>query len=119
MSGHSPEEVRKERRRYLNVFYVLIVGTILTVGAFYIHLPLLALTVALALLIASVKGFFVAGYFMHLMDEKRTIYILMAFTVFFFLGLMFLTLWAFHDPPPGTIHPADPPPGQTRAAMLP
>ncbi len=109
MSGHTPEEVHKERRRYLNVFLILVIGTIVTVGAFYIHLPLLALTVALALAIASVKGFFVAGYFMHLMDERKTIYVLMGFTAFFFLGLMFLTLFAMNDFPPGTVQPSDRP----------
>ncbi len=105
MSGHSPEEIYQERRRYLTVFIVLIVGTIVTVGASFIELPTLGLTVALALLIASVKGFFVAGYFMHLTAEKKTIYLTLGATVFFLVGLMFLTIWAMSDPPPNTIYP--------------
>ncbi len=105
MSGHTPEEIEKEKARYIKVFIVLIIGTILTVAASYIELPNMAMTVALALLIASVKGFFVAGYFMHLMDEKKMIYGIMASTVFFAAGLMFLTIWAMSDPPTNTIYP--------------
>ena len=48
----------------------------------------------LALVIAGVKGFLVAGYFMHLVTEKKLIYTVLAFTAFFFAGLMGLTLWS-------------------------
>jgi cytochrome c oxidase subunit IV len=105
MSGHSPEEIKLEQKRYLTVFIVLIIGTILTVGASYIELPTFASTVALALFIASIKGFCVAGYFMHLMDEKKMIYGIMGATVFFVIGLMVLTIWASGDPIPNTIYP--------------
>ena len=105
MSGHSPEEIQQEVNRYLKVFGLLIIGTIVTVWASYWELPNMALTVAVALFIASVKGFFVAGYFMHLLDEKKMIYGIMAATVFFAIGLMFLTIWAMGDPPRNTIYP--------------
>ncbi len=99
MSGHSPEEVQLEKKRYLTVFYILLVGTVVTVAAYFVELPWQALTVLVALIIASVKGFFVAGYFMHLMDEKKLIYVVMGFTFFFFLGLLLLTIWAWADTP--------------------
>lgn len=105
MSGHTPEEVRQEVKRYLIVFGVLIVGTIVTVLASYLELPTFSLTVALALFIATVKGFFVAGYFMHLMDEKKMIYAIMAATAFFVVSLMFLTILSMADAPPGTLLP--------------
>jgi hypothetical protein len=41
---------------------------------------------------------------MHLISEKKMIYTVLAFTVFFFIGLMGLTLWAMHDFPAGTTH---------------
>ena len=41
-----------------------------------------------------VKGFLVAGYFMHLISEKKMIYGILIATVFFFTGLMFLTVWS-------------------------
>lgn len=53
-----------------------------TVGAYYVHLPSVALTVAVALFIASVKAFLVAGFFMHLISEKKMIYGILAATVF-------------------------------------
>ena len=51
-----------------------------------------ALTVAIALFIACVKGFLVAGYFMHLISEKKMSYGILIATVFFFAGLMYLTI---------------------------
>ena len=59
--------------------------------------------IAVALLIACGKAFLVAGYFMHLISERKMIYGLLAFTAFFFLGLMFLTLSAYADFPPLTV----------------
>ena len=47
----------------------------------------------MALVIACGKAFLVAGYFMHLISERKMIYGILAFTVFFFVGLMGLTLW--------------------------
>ena len=41
-----------------------------------------------------VNAFLVAGYLMHLLSEKKMIYTVLAFTVFFFAGLMGLTIWA-------------------------
>jgi hypothetical protein len=61
-----------------------------------------------ALAIALVKGFLVAGFFMHLVSERIMIYTIMVATVFFFAGLMYLTLWSLeakslmHDPKQGT-----------------
>ena len=102
MSGHTPEEIYQERRRYLFVFGVLLIGTLLTVAASWIQFDIVAWTVTLALIIASVKGFFVAGYFMHLTNEKKTVYLVMAATVFFFVSLMVLTIWAMNDTPVDT-----------------
>jgi cytochrome c oxidase subunit 4 len=99
MSASTPEEVHKSVRKYLMVFGALMVGTVVTVAAYYIHLPTVALTVAVALFIASVKAFLVAGYFMHLISEKKMIYGILASTVFFVIGLMFLTIWSMHDFP--------------------
>ena len=61
------------------------------------------LKVTLILSIAVVNAFLVSGYLMHLLSEKKLIYVLLAFTFFFFLGLIGLTIWAAGDPPTGTI----------------
>lgn len=98
--GHDIEAIKK---KYLIVFASLIVGTIITVGAYFIHFESMAMTVALALFIASIKAFLVAGYFMHLLDEKKMVYAILASTVFFFIGLMGLSIWALHDFPTNTM----------------
>jgi cytochrome c oxidase subunit IV len=90
-------------RRYLFVFYALLFGTLITVGASYIPFGNHAINIAVALCIASGKAFLVGGYFMHLISERKMIYGLLGFTVFFFAGLMFLTVYAFSDFPPPTV----------------
>ena len=92
--NHSAEEFKHHVRRYILVFVALIVGTIVTVAASYLPIDSVALTVAIALFIACIKGFLVAGYFMHLISEKKMIYGILVATVFFFAGLMYLTVWS-------------------------
>ena len=59
-------------------------------AASWLHIDSVALTVAIALFIACIKGFLVAGYFMHLISEKKMIYGILIATFFFFAGLMYL-----------------------------
>ena len=56
------------------------------------------MAVTVALLIATVKASLVACYFMHLISEKRLIFLVLAFTVFFFIGLLLLPLLTAMDP---------------------
>jgi cytochrome c oxidase subunit 4 len=89
---HSPEQIRKEMRVYLTVFFGLAVLTAATVGACYgLKLPVHT-AIIVALIIASVKGFLVAGYFMHLLSEKKVIYGVLILTVIFFIFLMTLPI---------------------------
>lgn len=105
MSDHeSAHDFQQHVRRYLWVFYALIVGTVLTVAVSRLHIDSVALTVAIALFIACIKGFLVAGYFMHLISEKKMIYGILLATAFFFAGLMYLTIWSMH--PTSLIHTA-------------
>ena len=48
--------------------------------------------VAVILGIAVINAFLVAGYLMHLLSEKKLVYTVLCFTVFFFIGLMGLTV---------------------------
>ncbi len=96
MSDHS--DVSKHIRGYLIIGGTLLVGTILTVLASYVDLGH-HWNIVLALVIATVKASLVALYFMHLISEKQMIYTVLAFTAFFFVGLMFITLGAYHDFP--------------------
>jgi len=91
-------------RRYLFVFYALLFGTVITVGASYIPFGSRAINIGVALVIACGKAFLVAGYFMHLVSERKMIYGILGFTAFFFAGLMALILWSFVDLPFHTVH---------------
>jgi cytochrome c oxidase subunit IV len=96
---HSAEEIRKHVNRYLLIGLALMIGTGLTVWAAFIDfgkvLPgNINWNVVVALIIACAKGFLVVGFFMHLISEKKMIYSVLAFTVFFFAALMYLTLWS-------------------------
>jgi caa(3)-type oxidase subunit IV len=102
MDSHEREEFRHHVRRYLYVFYALLFGTVITVGASYIPFGNPAVNIAVALFIAIGKASLVACYFMHLISERKMIYGVLAFTAFFFAGLMFLTVWSQYDFPPLT-----------------
>jgi cytochrome c oxidase subunit IV len=99
MTAHAQEDFTHHVRRYLYVFYALLFGTLVTVGASYIPFGNHHVNIAVALVIACGKAFLVAGFFMHLISERKMIYVLLCFTAFFFTGLMALTLWALHDYP--------------------
>ncbi len=86
----SIEEIRKHVRVYILVFAALAVLTVVTVAVSYLHIESVAVTVLIALFIASIKGGLVAGYFMHLVSEKQIIYWVLAVTVAFFVLLMLL-----------------------------
>jgi cytochrome c oxidase subunit 4 len=89
---HSPEQIRKEMRVYLTVFLGLAVLTAVTVYACYgLKLPVHT-AIIVALIIASIKGFLVAGFFMHLLSEKKVIYGVLILTVVFFIFLMTLPI---------------------------
>ena len=95
-------DVSKHIKTYLMIGAFLLIGTGLTVWAATIHFGSHSMNIAIGLLIATVKATLVALFFMHLISEKAAIYMFMSVTVFFFAGLMILTLWASHDHPMAT-----------------
>ncbi len=103
MTAQDQEHLTQHVRRYLYVFYALLFGTLVTVAASYIPFGNHAINIAVALFIACGKASLVAGFFMHLISERKMIYGLLGFTAVFFLGLMFLTLSAFGDFPSLTV----------------
>lgn len=94
---NSPEHIRRERNVYLLVFASLAVLTAATVGVVYwFHVPE-SYAIAVALGIATIKGFLVAGFFMHLLSEKRLIYSVLILTVVFFVVLILVPLGSMHS----------------------
>jgi len=101
-AGHHDDHFSHHIRRYLFVFWALIAGTAFTVWASFIHFGSPSINIVVALVIACTKAFLVAGYFMHLISEKKMIYAVLSFTAFFFVGLMARSIWGYHDFPPLT-----------------
>jgi caa(3)-type oxidase subunit IV len=83
------EDVRKSVRSYMIVFVMLMVFTILTVAVARLSFAV-PVAIAVALVIAGMKGAMVAGVFMHLSHEKRWVYGTLALTVIFFAVLLLL-----------------------------
>jgi len=100
--AHSAEEVKKHVKVYITIFLALLAGTVATVGMYYVHFNSMALTITIALFIASVKALLVAGFFMHLISEKKAIYSTLAVTGFFLAAMLYLFLWSRASVPAGT-----------------
>ena len=101
--GHSPEEVAKHKKVYIAVFIALLVGTVVTVALNWLHFDSKALTIAIALFVATIKATLVACYFMHLISEKKMIYVILGFTTILVIALMVLTLTSYAGFPNGTV----------------
>jgi cytochrome c oxidase subunit 4 len=84
-------EVKEHVRVYVLVFAALAVLTVVTVGLSYIHLPTPS-AIAVAMAVALVKAGLVAGFFMHLVSERRIIHWVLLLCFAFFVFLMLLPL---------------------------
>lgn len=98
MEAVNVEEFKKHHvRKYIIVFTSLLGLTLVTVAVSYLNLGVVA-AIIVALIIATIKGSLVAGYFMHLISEKKMIYMMLILTVVFFVVLMALPLFHHADP---------------------
>ena len=89
MTSDHAVDIDRHVRVYITVFVALMVLTIITVAVSRVHLPV-PIAVTVALLVAIIKGSLVACYFMHLISEKKLIYVVLAITVFKFIALLAL-----------------------------
>ena len=87
--GHDSADIDKHVRVYITVFVALMALTLITVAVSYLDLAT-PMAIAVAVFIAVIKGSLVAGYFMHLISEKKMIYAVLALTAFFFIALLAL-----------------------------
>jgi cytochrome c oxidase subunit 4 len=95
MSDHAAD-IDKHVKVYITVFVTLMVLTIVTVAISRFHLPVHQ-AVAIAMLVATIKGGLVACYFMHLISEKKLILAVLTLTVIFFIALLFLPIATVHN----------------------
>lgn len=92
MTSDHAVDIDRHVRIYITVFVVLMVLTVITVAISYLDLSV-PVAVTVALLVATVKGSLVAGYFMHLVSEKKLIYAVLVLTAAFFAALLALPLF--------------------------
>jgi cytochrome c oxidase subunit 4 len=96
MTSDHAADIDKHVRVYITVFVALMVLTIVTVAVSRVHLPV-PQAVAVALLVATIKGSLVACYFMHLISEKKLILAVLALTAAFFVVLLALPVLTHFD----------------------
>jgi cytochrome c oxidase subunit 4 len=82
-------DIDRHVRVYITVFVALMALTVVTVAVSYLDLSP-ATAIVVALFVATVKGTLVAGYFMHLLSEKRLIYAVLVITAIKFVALLAL-----------------------------
>jgi caa(3)-type oxidase subunit IV len=99
---HETEEyahgVHDHVMKYLLIGGILIFFTAVTVWLSYVDFGSRKANIAVAMLVAIIKGTCVVLVFMHLSAEKRLIYRILIFTVVFVLGLFWLTFMAWYNP---------------------
>ena len=96
MTSDHAADIDRQVRIYIAVFVALLALTLITVAVSRYHLPVRE-AVAVALVVATVKGSLVACYFMHLISEKKLIYAVLALTVVFFAALIALPIFTVSD----------------------
>jgi FtsH-binding integral membrane protein len=90
-------------RRCLYIFIAILCAISLMVWISYLPANYSwTMKAGLILTVAGCNAFLVAGFLMHLLSEKKMIYTILGFTVFFVIGLFWLTLYAMQDFPSGT-----------------
>jgi cytochrome c oxidase subunit 4 len=90
------DDVKQHIKLYYKIGATLLFLTIVTVAVSYIELAV-PMAIALALVVATTKGSFVAAYFMHLIDERKSILAALLLTMFFFLVLIFIPILGHTD----------------------
>ena len=94
---HTAEHLQQQVRVYFVVFISLMVLTIVTVAVSRLHLPVAA-GIAVALVVASVKGTLVAGIFMHLFSDKFPfIFKVLILAAIFFIVMIALFVFGYFD----------------------
>ena len=89
MSDH---DIKSHIKVYWNVFFALIAFTILTVAVSYYDFGSVFWTFFVGLSIAAFKGYLVSGFFMHLNDERKSIYYLLGLSIIFLFVLLFIPM---------------------------
>lgn len=100
MGGSSAADMQHHLKIYYRVFGALAVLTVITVVVAQVGFHQewsIATAVAIALLVASIKGTLVACYFMHLITEKAALFWILALCALFFVVLLAVPVLTDHE----------------------
>ena len=107
---HAPPANVHEIEHHIGLYWkiggILLLFTLITVGLSYVDLDRIMHhgNMIIGMIVATFKVSLVMAIFMHLKEEKSTIWRFLYFTFFFVAGLFLLTLFHFADPIFGTLH---------------
>ena len=90
MSAHTAADLNI--RRYLIIFGCMVVSALVTVGISLAPFGNHKINIGLALVVIVFQAFLVLGFMMHLLTERKMVYIVLVFTGIFLLALMVLTV---------------------------
>lgn len=95
---HDAAHFHNHAKLYLYVGAALMVLTVVTVAVSYIPFKTVEMHIGMGLFVAIIKSALVAAIFMHLKEEKGTIYQFMIISVIFLIVLFALCVLAIKDP---------------------
>jgi caa(3)-type oxidase subunit IV len=87
-------DVKRHVRQHLIIAVGLVIGVVLTICFSRMNFGNHNINIAISLLIAAAQAFCIAGFFMHLMSEKKMIYSFLVFTAIFLVVQMGITIWS-------------------------
>ncbi|MEQ1860593.1 MAG: cytochrome C oxidase subunit IV family protein [Chthoniobacteraceae bacterium] len=105
---HAPPANAHEIEHHIALYWkiggILLVFTLITVALSYVNLDKLfhGGNMIIGMIVASFKVSLVAAIFMHLKQERATVWRFLYFTFFFVMGLFLLFWFAYADPIFGT-----------------
>ena len=91
------KNIKEEINQYIKIFIALGVLTVITVGIAYIEVGKMWIAVLLAMIVATMKGTLLAGFFMHLFHEKKIIYLFLGITLVLLCALFFITFGSVYN----------------------
>jgi len=91
------QDVKRHVRQHLIIAVGLALGTLFTLWTSQTNFGSHSLNIAITLCVAAAQAFMVAGFFMHLLSEKKMIYCFLVFTAVFFVVMMAITVFAHMD----------------------
>ena len=98
------QAIARHVKHYVAVWAILLIGMLLAVWLNALQLESRTTTITLTLLISTVSAVLVGFVLMHLSTEKKTVFALLLITLFCFSFMMYLTVWAHGQRPPGTVY---------------